>query len=177
MSGLWTPPQQQEAETVWEWRFTASLGLVGVPTNDGRLLLPAQPGEARQWLERLPVPVQGFPRVSRPGDGQGGTWEAPLPVAVIDRVELVVQRHRAGEMLASGRFSDSSPSDHYRGALAVDAVCLGVEVDRVTPVPLYKAMGFEGWRLLGAMMVADSPWPRELLSQPRVWRCPVGAPW
>ena len=177
MSGLWTPPVDAPVETAWEWRFHASLGLVGVPTLDDRLLLPGQPREARQWLERLPVPVLGFPRVSRPGDGQGGVWESPLPVAVIDRVELVTTLHRAGEMIAYGRFDAGSPADHYRGALAVDAVCLGLEVDQVTPVPLYRATGFEGWRLRGAMLVADSPWPRELLSQPRVWRAPVGAPW
>lgn len=178
MNALWTPPAREEADerVAWEWRFHASLGLVGVPTEDGRLLLPAQPREARQWLEALPVPVLAFPRVSRPGDGQGGMWEAPVPVARIERVELVVQRHRAGEMIAYGRFDSGSPGDHYRGALAVDAVCLGVDVDRVTPVPLYRATGYEGWRLRGAMFVADSPWPRELLSQPRVWRAPVGAP-
>lgn len=176
MSALWTPPKP---DTPWEWRFHASLGLVGVPTNDGRLLLPAQPREARQWLERLPVPVQAFPRVSRAGDGQGGEasgWEGPLPVAVIDRVDLVTGVQRTGELMAHGRFAEGSPADHYRGALAVDAVCLGLEVDRVTPVPLYQVTGFEGWRLAGAMLVAESPWPRELLTPPRVWRAPVGVP-
>lgn len=179
MSGLWTPPvdAEEDQRTAWEWRFHASLGLVGVPTEDGRLLLPARPGEARQWLERLPVPVMAYPRVSRAGDGQGGVWEGPVPVARIERVELVVQRQRAGEMIAYGRFDSGSPGDHYRGALAVDAVCLGVEVDQVTAVPVYRALAFEGWRLRAAMMVADSPWPRKLMSQPRVWRCPVGAPW
>lgn len=177
MSGLWTPPVDAPVETAWEWRYEASLALVGVATLDGRVLVAPRPREARQWVERLPVPVMAFPRVSRPGDGQGGVWEGPLPVATISEVELRDQGQGRGELIGRGRFDQGSPADHYRGALAVDAVCFGVELDQVEAEPMYRATAFSGWRLRAAMLMAESAWDRSLLTAPRVWRAPVGTPW
>lgn len=175
MSALWTPAP---GAVEWEWRYTASLGLVGVPTLDGRLLVAPRPRQAAQWVEKLPAPVFAFPRVSRAGDGQGGDpFEGPLPVATISRVELHDRGQGRGELMASGRFDSGSPGDHYRGALAVDAVCLGMDLDQVEAEPVYRAVAFSGWRLRSAYLLAECAWDRSLLSRPRVWRAPVGAAW
>lgn len=148
------------------WHYTASLGLVGERTLDGRVLQPPRRGEARQWLAATPLPVLGFPRVSRAGDGQGGAddWRGPEPVAVIEKVEL-----RGQELVATGRFGPTVLGGHYAGALAVDAVWLGIDVDQATPEPMYRAVLFTGWRIRSAMLVESPPWPREKLTPPCVW--------
>lgn len=177
MTILYTPP---ERDVAWEWRYEAPLALVGVPTLDGRVLVHPCPRTGPDWAVRLPVPVLAFPRVSRAGDGQGGPdeYEGPLPVATIDRIQLrgPAGRGRGGELVAFGRFASGSPGDHYRGALAVDAVCLGVELTGAQAVPVHRGLAFEGWQVAGAHLVAESSWDRSLLSRPRVWRSPVGAP-
>lgn len=155
------------------WHYEASLGLVGERTDDGRVLLPPQRGEARQWVAPYPLPVMGFQRVSRAGDGQGGpdTYRGPEPVALIETVEL-----RGRELMATGRFGDTVLGWHYAGALAVDAVWLGIDVDRTIPEPMYRATLFTGWRIRAATLVEPCPWPREKLTPPRVWHEPGALP-
>lgn len=171
MSELWTPPQGEE-RVAWQWRFQASLGLVGVPTRDGRVLLPQRVKDYTE--DGAPLLVAAYPVVSRPGDGQGGPDEFDLaPVAVIERVEV-----HAAELVAFGTFGSDSRSGHYRGALAIGAVWLGMDVRTpLEPEPLYRAVGFRDWRVRGAVMVAEPAWEPGLLGRPRVWRAPAGAAW
>lgn len=169
MSGLWTPP---EKGAEWEWRFQASLGLVGVPTRDGRVLLPQRGVELVE--EGVPLLVGAYPMVSRAGDGQGGEELYHLdPVAAVQRVEV-----HAAELVAFGVFGNNRLCDNYRGALAIGAVWLGMDL-RVgdEPEPLYRAVGFRDWRVRGAVMVAEPAWEPSLLARPRVWRAPAGAAW
>lgn len=152
------------------WRYEASLGLVGVPTPDGRVLQPPKRGEGRQWLVRERLPVMAFQRVSSVRDVYGvADFGAAVGVASIDMVQL-----RAGELLATGTFADTVLGEQYAGALAVDAVWLGLDVDQVCMEPIYRAVLLTTWRIRGAMMVDVPPWPRDRLSLPRVWRAPAG---
>lgn len=169
---MWTLPPGGVA---WEWRFQAPLGLLGVPTLDGWLLAPLRPAQARQWVTELPLPVLGYPHVSRAGDGQGGQLEDSMPVAAIDRVELCPRQGGTAELVAHGRFGPDLAGDHYRGALAVDAVAISMDLGGKA-VPGYRATSFEGWQIRGGFIVAEHQWDRSLLSRPRVWRSPVGAP-
>lgn len=161
------------ASVEYVWRYEASLGLVGVPARDGRLLLPPPPypPQAPHWAGRLPAPVLAYERVSRAGSHRGGdAWQTPQPVAVIERVELRGERPCGSELVACGRFGDTELAASYAGALAVDAVALGMDLDEVQEVPLYRATGFAGWRLRAALVVDEPAWERALLSRPRVWR-------
>jgi hypothetical protein len=148
------------------WSFEAPLAVVGTATRDGKVLLPPMPGERRQWLAWLPVPVFGFTRVSRrPDRREPDEWEAPLPVAVIERVEL-----RGAELMATGHFGDTERGRHYAGALAVEAVWLGLGADRSEMEPMYRATAFRGWRIREATLVDSPAWDLSLLSCPRVWQ-------
>lgn len=159
-----------------EWRFEASLGLVGVKARDGRVLLPAARGDVRPWTEKLPAPVVGYTRLARASDTvrRSEDYPAARAVARIERVELVAGTGRTGELVASGRFTRGELGDWYAGALALEAAFLGMDLSCLTwPAPLYRMLGFSGWQLRGATMVADSSWDPALLSRPRVWRVPV----
>ena len=157
MSGCGTAPGQV-------WRFEASLGVVGVPTVDGRVLGVPALGEERSWTRELPLPVLAYRHVSKPGE-EHRIAEELLAVAKIEEVRL-----RGMELVACGVFGDMELGWHYAGALAVDAVTLAVNLDDTT----VEARGqdlveFTGWRVAGAVLVHDSPWPPGSLSRPRVW--------
>lgn len=165
-----------ECSVSYQWRFEAPLGLVGVPTRDGRLLVVPEVADGPPWSKPLPLPVLGFARASRPGDGQGGIDHPAVPVARLEQVVL----HEA-ELVGSGAFADNELGRHYAGALALDVVAFGLDLDQAVlrlhdqpdgdeePTVDEPAV-YETWRIAGAHLVQDSPWERRYLSHPRVWR-------
>lgn len=158
------------------WRFEAPLGLVGVATRDGRLLAAPVVADGPPWVRPLPLPVLGFTRASRPGDGQGGIDRPSVPVARLEQVLL----HEA-ELVGCGSFADNELGRHYAGALALDTVAFGLDMDQTVLRPHRQEYNegdlspedpavYESWRIVGAHLVRDSPWLDGLMSRPRVWR-------
>lgn len=161
----------------WRCRFEASLGLLGVPTLDRRVLTPPPVEDGEQWMGKLPVPVVGPEQVDHRGMLEKREWERDdRPVALIDRVF----RHEE-ELVACGYFSDGERGRNYAGALAVDAVAFAVNLEGCGTEGV-SWPGVEGvvtvfseWQIAGAYLVHQSPWDPRLTSRPKVWQTRVEA--
>jgi hypothetical protein len=148
------------------WNFEASLGLVGVPTVDGRVL--RDPGDLKgPRVQQLPMPVVARPRAQWRVDADPKDTEMQ-PVAVLRSLSF-----RGEEIVGRGYFGDTVLGRHYAGALAVESVWFALGLKMLGPdaaeVHTGELMEFVSWEVIGATLENRSAWRPEQLYAPRVW--------
>jgi hypothetical protein len=152
----------------YEWRFQAPAGMVNVPAVDGRVL-GMRPGEAWQWVSSYPLPLLAPERARWAPDEP---METDL-VGVVRELYLATSPGLAegeGILVAVGAFAEHQLADHYRGALAVNAVGLGIGVEPGIAADPDDPMRVHQWQVIELTLDRDSPWDHPALRAPRVWR-------